>query len=805
MAWLLRRETRSPPLSPSWLTADASPEKHREAMERMAGAPKPFVWSSPFQEGSAAVISVAFHPDGRTLAAGSADGLVRLWDPASGRESARFSGLPGAANYLAFDGARNLLAAASPDGSVKVWKLETRDAAISLPANEERGAWVGFQSDGRLLRGSEEGRVTVWNQVTGGLMATLPGKRGPVRCLAVAPGGNVLGSGEPNGAIRLCELTDGRDIAKLTGHRTEVRCLCFSPDGKLVASSDAAGMVKCWDISTATERWTAMAQGQVVQTLAFDPTGCLLAGGVGNGVLRLWEVTNGKAAGIFPGHSGPVRSIAFSPDGSVLASGGEDRTVKLWLVRGTKSFDWAPYVQGGWVHWNEDRQELDWAQKPGGLACSDRNVSPESWLGLLRQGTSPQQTDRLFAAALKARNWETAALLRKEIRGAEGDGSEREAALKLANDVRDAIENGDRALGDLRLKQGDALFPGDPDWALLRAGMLEREGQRKAALVWYRKINEIRGWRGAARLTQGFEAMDLWRKILASPRDKVLAEDYRLAGNQAVALGDKAAARKIFGEGLDRFGNNAQLQVSYGKALGKFGDAAAAKDILEKALARLEKSGNRESEELLPKVLSELGSVLGQLGKMEDAWAAYQRALLPPADGSTLAAPEAEKATAELLAGAMYVGMVLGRPETEEFFTEAKDRAAGAAERAMVMERRGWGLLAQGRAGEAYEQFGQAQAECEFDDGDSAITGSELVAGLAAAGWLTGSKGAALDEFEILLHRKDGKQWLKPGFLEGLSHLPREGVDALLAVREAWRERGLQQGSLEREASKAEN
>ncbi len=246
---------------------------------------------------SSGVVSIAFSPDGSTLASGGMDETIKLWNVSPGSEIRTLAGHSNRVYSVAF----------SPDGTT-------------------------------LASGSWDNTIKIWNVSDGSLIHTLTGHSDIVYSVAYSPDGSTVASGSNDNTIKLWNLSDGSEIRTLTGNISRVYSVAFSPDGTTLASGSGFGdIIKLWNVSDGSEiRTLSSGYSHAVYSVVFSPDGSILASGSGNSTIKLWNVSDGsQIRTLSSGYSFEVNSVVFSPDGSTLASGHSydlGGKIKLWNV-----------------------------------------------------------------------------------------------------------------------------------------------------------------------------------------------------------------------------------------------------------------------------------------------------------------------------------------------------------------------------------------------------------------------------------------------------------------------------------------
>jgi len=279
------------------------------------------------------VSSIVFSLDGRTIASGSYDKTVRLWDVASGQEVRTLGGHKDGVNSVAFSPDGKTLASGSVDKTVKLWDVASGRELRTLSGHTGTVYSMAFSPDGKTLASAGGDKVVkLWDMASGREVRTLSGHNEGVNSAVFSLNGKVLASGSGDKTVKLWDVASGRELRTLGGHTGAVSSVAFSPDGKTLASGGGDNTARLWDVASGLEVHTLSGHTGTVVSVAFSPDGKTLASGSGDKKVKLWDVASGREVLTISGYGDRLWSVAFSPDGKVLASGGGDKTVKLWGV-----------------------------------------------------------------------------------------------------------------------------------------------------------------------------------------------------------------------------------------------------------------------------------------------------------------------------------------------------------------------------------------------------------------------------------------------------------------------------------------
>ena len=272
------------------------------------------------QSHRAPVNCVAFHPIFSSLASGSEDATLKIWDWELAELERTLKGHTKAVLDCDFGGPRGgtLLASCSSDLTIKLWDPSDDYKNIrTLPGHEHSVSAVRFVPSGAagaptsgnlLVSASRDTSLRIWDVTTGYCVKTLRGHADWVRDVAPSFDGRWLVSASTDQTARLWDASSGETKATFLGHENAIECCTFAPAASYVHLAALAGLKK---------------------PPASSSSGEFLVTGSRDKSIKLWD-SRGTLIKTLIGHDNWIRGLVFHPGGKYLLSVSDDKSIRCW-------------------------------------------------------------------------------------------------------------------------------------------------------------------------------------------------------------------------------------------------------------------------------------------------------------------------------------------------------------------------------------------------------------------------------------------------------------------------------------------
>lgn len=327
------------------------------------------------------VSCVAFSPDGKTLASGSSDKTVRIWDIATGIENKTLSGHPHAINSIAFSPDGKIVASGNMgiDGghrlyeiTVRLWDAFTGELKHTLTEFTGEVNSLAYSSEGKTLAsggGYPDNVVRLWNTDTGKSIHSFKSQIGSIEHVFITPDNTVICLGGDNKVqawdsntftpkdllldeigpviglwqsfdgqtlvssgedkmIRLWNTETGRNTHKFSIYNRTTN-LSLSLNQEYLIMKDLGNVLGVWEIETGIQKHTITGFTHPISDIALAADDNTIAC-ASYSMVEIWQISTGNKLHTLTGHDHNVDSVTFNSDGSVLASGSFDTTIRLW-------------------------------------------------------------------------------------------------------------------------------------------------------------------------------------------------------------------------------------------------------------------------------------------------------------------------------------------------------------------------------------------------------------------------------------------------------------------------------------------
>lgn len=303
--------------------------------------------------------ATAFSPEGSQLVTTTLDRQVRLWDVRTAQLRKELKGHTSAVEKATFVTSDLMVSAGNNQdgGQMILWSLDQSKAVETVTLTSRVSSLAADRNRRWVVVGCEDGSHHVFKAENDGLdeVDQFAHGRSAVRCIAVAPDGEFLVTGNGDGTVRCWDLSSREQLWSRKAHDGLPNAAAYSPDGRLFVTGGTKGMVNVWRASESEPLWTFPA-GSFIYSIALTHDSKRLLTGGSDRRVKVWDIGTGLRSNelemsgdglslttpFLPtlslgGHTGPVWSVSASPTEHTIVSGSEDGTIRFW--RGASGTD----------------------------------------------------------------------------------------------------------------------------------------------------------------------------------------------------------------------------------------------------------------------------------------------------------------------------------------------------------------------------------------------------------------------------------------------------------------------------------
>ncbi|KAF9570390.1 hypothetical protein EC968_001844 [Mortierella alpina] len=221
----------------------------------------------------------------------------------------------------------------SRDNTIKVWDMETGACRRTYVGHSASVLCLQYDED-RIVSGSSDATINVWDLNTGKVLQRLVGHADSVLSLRFEK--DTVISCSKDRTVKIWKISTGEMLKTLIGHRAAVNAVQFSPESaapsplaghpRVVVSASGDKSIKIWSFDTGECLRTLEGHTRGIACIQFE--GNVIVSGSSDKTIKIWDIAKGECVKTLIGHEGLVRTLQFS--GGRIISGSYDETLKIW-------------------------------------------------------------------------------------------------------------------------------------------------------------------------------------------------------------------------------------------------------------------------------------------------------------------------------------------------------------------------------------------------------------------------------------------------------------------------------------------
>ncbi|KAG1739339.1 WD40-repeat-containing domain protein [Suillus lakei] len=242
--------------------------------------------------GSVGLKTIALSPKGDTIASGSIDGTVRLWDVEMRKVVRKWTGHAGAVKSVCWSPDGERVVSGASDETVKVWNVKSATPVLGLKTTKTGQSVHTVSYSPKATKIATAGfNIKIWDAKSGKLLSTVGHAANQVVCSLVwTSDEKKLISGYSGGSIRIFDTATWWQIALLDGHQGAVYSITLSRNDRLLVSTSGDQKARLWNLDTKFLVGPPLQHEHIVTSAAFSADGELLSTGCADENAYVWNI-----------------------------------------------------------------------------------------------------------------------------------------------------------------------------------------------------------------------------------------------------------------------------------------------------------------------------------------------------------------------------------------------------------------------------------------------------------------------------------------------------------------------------------
>lgn len=238
-----------------------------------------------------------------------------------------------------FHSKSNLLVVGFSNGEFRLYELPDFNLIQLLSMGQNSVNTVNINASGEWLAfgSSKLGQLLVYEWQSESYILKQQGHFDSMNALCYSPDGSRVVTASDDGKIKVWDVVSGFCLVTFSEHTSSVTAVQFAKRGQVLFSASLDGTVRAWDLIRFRNFRTFTATERIqFNSLAVDPLGeIVVAGSQDTFEIQIWSVQTSQLLDTLAGHEGPISCLSFgNENGSILASASWDKTIRIWNIFG---------------------------------------------------------------------------------------------------------------------------------------------------------------------------------------------------------------------------------------------------------------------------------------------------------------------------------------------------------------------------------------------------------------------------------------------------------------------------------------